>query len=238
MIIFPAIDIKGGRCVRLFKGDFATVEQVAENPLETACSFVNNGAEWIHMVDLDGALAGERVNSNVFIEVAANTSLKVELGGGIRNMKDIAFYIEHGISRVILGSAALKDPELVRTAVKEYGSHIAVGIDAKNGYVATEGWTEKSNVHFNDFAKQMEAIGVQTIIYTDISKDGTLSGPNLEELGAIHDAVDCDITASGGVTTIEDIAALKQLDLYGAICGKSIYKGTLSLKEAVDLCKI
>lgn len=237
MIIFPAIDIIAGKPVRLFKGDFATAEQVADDALETALSFEKDGAEWIHMVDLDGSLKKERVNSETFIRVANETSLKVELGGGIRTMQDVDFYANKGISRIVLGSVAVKNPELVKESVKEFGDLIAVGIDAKNGYVATEGWTESSNIYFTELAKRMEDFGVKTIIYTDISKDGTLSGPNVEQFVEINNAVSCNITASGGVTNIDDIIALKNENLYGAICGKSIYNGTLKLKEAIEVCK-
>lgn len=223
--------------MRLLKGDFATVEQVAEDPVATARSFEEAGAQWIHMVDLDGALEGKRVNASVYLSVAAQTGLRVELGGGIRTMQDITYYLEHGISRVILGSAAVKNPALVKEAVAVYGDAIAVGIDAKNGFVASEGWLEASNVHYIALAQEMERFGVKTIIYTDISKDGTLSGPNLQQLIALNQAVSCDVVASGGVTSIADIAALQEAGLYGAICGKSIYKGTLSLKEAVRLCR-
>ena len=237
MIIFPAIDIIDGKPVRLFKGDFSTAEQVAEDALQTAQGFVDAGAEWIHMVDLDGSVQKKRVNHQVFVDVANQTSLKVELGGGIRTMQDIDYYANNGISRVILGSVALKNPALVKEAVKEFGDLIAVGIDAKNGFVATEGWTEGSDTFYIDLARQMEDMGVKTIIYTDISKDGTLTGPNIEQLTALNKAVSCDITASGGVTNIDDIIALKDKGLYGAICGKSIYKGTLDLKQAVEVCK-
>lgn len=237
MIIFPAIDIIDSKPVRLFKGDFATAEQVAEDALQTAEGFVKAGATWVHMVDLDGSLQKKRVNHQTFVDVANQTSLKVEIGGGIRTLEDIDFYANHNISRIILGSVALKNPELVREAVKEFGNLIAVGIDAKHGFVATEGWTESSSTHFIDLARQMEDMGVKTIIYTDISKDGTLSGPNIEQLVELNNAVSCDITASGGVTNIDDIIALRNEGLYGAICGKSIYKGTLDLKEAVEACK-
>lgn len=237
MIIFPAIDIMNGKPVRLYKGDFSTAKQVAGDALETAENFVKAGCEWIHMVDLDGSLKKEPVNAETFISVARETPLKVELGGGIRTMKDIDFYINKGISRIILGSVALKNPKLVEEAVKEFGAAIAVGIDAKQGYVATEGWVEGSDVYFTDLAIRMEAVGVKTIIFTDIGKDGTLSGPNLEQLVEIDRAVSCDITASGGVTSIGDILALRDKKLYGAICGKSIYERTLDLREAVEVCK-
>lgn len=237
MIILPAVDIMDSKPVRLYKGDFSTAHQVAEGALKTALDFEKTGAEWIHMVDLDGSLMKKRVNEKIFLSVAENTALKVEVGGGIRTMQDIDFYISSGISRVILGSVALKDPELVKKAVNAYGDKIAVGIDAKNGYAAAEGWTQTSDIYFTDLAKKMEQCGVKTIIYTDISKDGTLSGPNLEQLDEINSAVSCDIIASGGVTDIDDIKALKSLGLYGAICGKSIYSGSLDLKQALEVCK-
>lgn len=233
MLIFPAIDIHNQTCVRLYKGDFSTAQKVAEDPLETANSFREAGAHWLHMVDLDGAKNGSPQNREIFVTVAKKSGLKLELGGGIRDMQMVSYYLEQGISRVILGSAAVKNPSFVKEAVKEYGERIAVGIDAKNGMVAAEGWLSTSDVHFLDLAKQMEAIGVTCLIYTDISKDGTLSGPNLEQLAAINEAVSCDVIASGGVTNLSDIKALKELGLYGAICGKSIYQGTLSLKEAI-----
>lgn len=237
MVILPAVDIMDGKPVRLYKGDFSTAHQVAEGALKTALDFEKAGAEWIHMVDLDGSLMKKRVNEKIFLSVAENTALKVEVGGGIRTMQDIDFYISSGISRVILGSVALKDPELVKKAVNAYGDKIAVGIDAKNGYAAAEGWTQTSDIYFTDLAKKMEQCGVKTIIYTDISKDGTLSGPNLEQLDEINSAVSCNIIASGGVTDIDDIKALKSLGLYGAICGKSIYSGSLDLKQALEACK-
>lgn len=237
MVILPAVDIMDSKPVRLYKGDFSTAHQVAEGALKTALDFEKAGAEWIHMVDLDGSLMKKRVNEKIFLSVAENTALKVEVGGGIRTMQDIDFYISSGISRVILGSVALKDPELVKKAVNAYGDKIAVGIDAKNGYAAAEGWTQTSDIYFTQLAKKMEQCGVKTIIYTDISKDGTLSGPNLEQLDEINNAVSCDIIASGGVTDIDDIKALKSLGLYGAICGKSIYSGSLDLKQALEVCK-
>ena len=235
MIILPAIDIKDGNCVRLYKGDFATAEKVAEDYMQTAKGFVSDGAKWIHMVDLDGAKNGKPVNSDIFTDVAKNTDLKVELGGGIRSLDTVEYYISNGISRVILGSIALKNQQIVIDAVKEYGDRIAVGIDSKNGMVAAEGWLEASEVDYIQLALQMIEAGVQNIIFTDISKDGTLSGVNLEQLAALKNATEgkCNIIASGGVHTIADITACKELDLYGVICGKSIYSGTLDLKEAI-----
>lgn len=236
MIIFPAIDIKNGTCVRLYKGEMSTAEKVADSHLKTAQSFLNDGAEWIHMVDLDGAVEGKLVNSGIFIDVAKNSGLKVELGGGIRSMRNIEYYLENGISRVIIGSAALKNPQLVKDAVSAYGEKIAVGIDARGGMVAAEGWVETSDISYIELAKRMEDIGVKCIIYTDIECDGMLSGPNTKQLVTLNNAVSCDITASGGIKSIEDIKELKNNKLYGAICGRSLYKGTLNLKDAVKLC--
>lgn len=234
MVILPAIDIKDGNCVRLFKGDYGTVQKVADSYMETALSFVKAGAEWIHMVDLDGAKDATQQNKEIFLDVAKNTKLKVEVGGGIRTLDTVEMYLSGGISRVIIGSAAVKNPQLVKDAVKEYGERIAVGIDAKNGFVATEGWLETSNVHFAELAKAMSDIGVKYIIFTDISKDGTLSGVNAQQLDEINKCCNANIIASGGVHTIDDIITCKKLGLYGTICGKSIYSGTLDLREAVE----
>lgn len=236
MILFPAIDIRNGQCVRLTQGVFSTAEKVAEDWLNTAMNFNQEGAEWVHMVDLDGALSGKPENSLIFITIAKDTPLKVQLGGGIRSMESISYYIEHGISRVILGSIAIQNPDLVKEAVREYGNRIAVGIDAKKSMVKSSGWLTDSSIHYIEMAKQMESLGVETIIYTDISRDGTLEGPNLEQLQAIDNAVTTNIIASGGIRNLEDIKILKEMQLYGAICGKSLYKGTLSLKEAINCC--
>lgn len=236
MIILPAIDIKDGNCVRLLKGDFATVHKVAESYMDTAVSFEAAGAGWIHMVDLDGAKEGKPVNSDIFLDVAKNTCLNVEVGGGIRSLETVEYYISGGVSRVILGSVALKNPQIVIDAVKEYGDKISVGIDAKNGIVAAEGWLEDSQVNYIDLSLEMIKAGVKNIIFTDISKDGTLSGVNVEQLSALRKAAgdNCGITASGGVHDIEDIKACKKMGLYGVICGKSLYSGTLDLKEAIE----
>ncbi len=237
MIILPAIDIKDGNCVRLFKGDFSTVEKVAADYLETAKSFEAAGAKWIHMVDLDGAKEGKPVNAKIYTDVAEKTNLKVEVGGGIRNLETIQEYLNMGISRVILGSVALKNPELVSDAVEKFDSEkIVVGIDAVNEMVATEGWLESSDVNYIDLANKMIETGVKYFIFTDISKDGTLSGVNVQQLKKLADATygKCNIIASGGVHTMDDIVVCKEMGLYGTICGKSIYKGTLDLREAVE----
>lgn len=238
MIILPAIDIKDGNCVRLFRGDFSTAEKVASDYMETAMGFEKAGASWIHMVDLDGAKEGRPVNTQIYKDVAEKTSLKVEVGGGIRTLDTVEEYLSMGISRVIIGSAALKDPQLVKDAIKNFGSErIAVGIDSKDGMVAAEGWLESSDVYYVDLAKEMIRIGVKCFIVTDISKDGTLSGVNIGQLSELAEKTkgECSIIASGGVRTIDDIIACKKLGLYGTICGKSIYSGTLDLKEAVRI---
>ena len=237
MIILPAIDIKDGNCVRLVKGDYGTAHKVADNYMDTARMFESCGAGWIHMVDLDGAKDAAQTNKDIFIDVAKNTKLKVEVGGGIRTPEAAEMYLSAGISRVIIGSAAVKDPALVKTLVKEYGERIAVGIDAKNGMVATEGWLETSDVRFTELAKAMSDIGVKYIIFTDISKDGTLAGVNTEQLDEINRACSANIIASGGVRDISDIRRCRELHLYGAICGKSIYSGTLDLKEAIECAR-
>lgn len=237
MIIFPAIDIMDGKPVRLLRGDFATAEQVAEDVLSTAKQFARVGCTWVHIVDLDGSLQKKPVNTDPILQVVEHTPLKVEVGGGIRTMEDIAFYLDRGVDRVILGSVALKNPELVQQAVDAYGDKIAVGIDAKQGMVATEGWTEDSKMDFIDLAKAMEKMGVATIIYTDIGRDGTLSGPDVQGLDRLNKAVSCNVIASGGVTTITDILVMKDKKMYGTICGKCIYKKTLDLREAVGICK-
>ena len=237
MVIFPAIDIMDGKPVRLLRGDFDTAEQVAEDVLSTAKQFARVGCTWVHMVDLDGSLQKKPVNTDPILQVVEHTPLKVEVGGGIRTMEDIAFYLDRGVDRVILGSVALKNPELVQQAVDAYGDKIAVGIDAKQGMVATEGWTEDSQMDFIDLAKAMEKMGVATIIYTDIGRDGTLSGPDVQGLDRLNKAVGCNVIASGGVTTITDILVMKDKKMYGTICGKCIYKKTLDLREAVGICK-
>lgn len=237
MNLFPAIDMKDGECVRLKKGDMGTSEKVAENPVQTACAFAAAGARWLHMVDLNGAVSGRRVNDSAIIETVRASGLQTEVGGGIRSMADVEHYLEHGISRVILGSAALKNSGLVREAVRAFGGeHIAVGIDARSGRVAAEGWVEDSDVDYIELARRMEDAGVRYLIYTDISRDGMLGGPDLEGLDRLNAAVSCCVTASGGVRSLEDLRVLTELGLYGAICGRSLYAGTLDLRQAVKQC--
>lgn len=234
MIIFPAMDIIDGKCVRLYKGDFATSEIVGENPVNTALELKNQGAEYIHMVDLDGALKGFSANLKVIAQVCEALKMPIQLGGGIRDMATIKKILSVGVTRVILGTAALNNPEFLKSAVKQYGDAIAVGIDAKDGYVAVEGWVNVSKVNYIDFGKEMESIGVKTIIFTDVSRDGTLTGPNFQQTLKLRDAVKCNIIASGGVKDIEDINILAKNEVYGVIVGKAIYSGSVMLREAID----
>lgn len=233
MRILPAIDLKDGQCVRLQKGDYGTAHKVAEDPVETARGFLAAGAKLIHMVDLDAAKDGSHANYGVVERVIQETGAAVELGGGVRSMADVEAVLALGVTRVIIGSAAVKNPSFVREAVEKYGDKIAVGIDAKSGTVRTEGWLNDSGEDFISFAKLMERYGVQTIIFTDIDKDGMLAGPNFEQLSMLRAAVCCGIVASGGVSTIEDIRKLKALGIDEAIAGKAVYTGALDLAAAI-----
>lgn len=237
MRVLPAIDLKDGQCVRLKKGDYGTAHKVAEDAVETAKSFLAAGAELIHMVDLDGAKDGSHANYDVVRRVLAETGAQVELGGGIRTMADVEAVLALGVSRVIIGSAAVKNPELVREAVAQYGDKIAVGIDALGGTVRTEGWLRDSGEDYIAFAKLMESYGVRTIIFTDIDKDGMLEGPNFEQLGRLRAAVSCGIVASGGVSTLSDIARLRDMGIDEAIAGKAVYTGALDLAAAIGEAK-
>ncbi|MEG1981314.1 MAG: 1-(5-phosphoribosyl)-5-[(5-phosphoribosylamino)methylideneamino]imidazole-4-carboxamide isomerase [Clostridia bacterium] len=236
MIILPAIDIKNGECVRLYKGAFDTTYKVAESAIKTAKTFKNAGANWLHMVDLDGALTSNGQNANLIIETIKKSGLNAEVGGGIRSLETIEFYLNAGVKRVILGSAAINNEEFTSEALKKYGDKIAIGIDALDEKVSIEGWTKKTEINYIEFAKKLESLGAKYIIFTDISRDGMLSGPNLNQLQELIKAVDINIIASGGIRDIDNISDLLSLGVYGAICGKSIYSGTLMLEEAVALC--
>ncbi len=236
MILLPAIDLHQGQCVRLFQGQYETAEVVAANALDTAREFREAGAHWIHMVDLDGAKEGAPRNRDIILEVARNTDLRVEVGGGIRTLETVDDYLKNGVSRVILGSVALKDPELVAAAVKKYGKKIAVGIDARDGMAAAEGWLEDSGRDYIQVAKEMEALGVQYLVCTDIAKDGAMAGPNLPMLDRLNRSVSCNVIASGGVSSLLDLVALVDLGLYGAIAGKSVYTGALDLRAGFSAC--
>lgn len=233
MIILPAIDMKDGACVRLRKGKFSTAHQVANSAIETAKAFVDAGAKWIHMVDLDGARNGVRTNFPYIYEVIQNSGLNVELGGGIKSELDVITIAEAGVKRFVIGSAAVTKPEVVEYAVKKYGDKVAVGIDCMNGKVRTAGWEEDTGLDYLDFARQMEEKGVKTIIFTDIAADGMLSGPSFEQLACLQNSVNCNVIASGGVTTLNDVKKLRDMGLYGAIIGKAYYAGTIDLAEAI-----
>lgn len=237
MIILPAIDIRGGNAVRLYQGDYNKEEIVANDIMQTAFTFQEKGAEFVHLVDLDGAKDGVGVNHNIIIRIAKELDIPVEVGGGIRDMKTIDHLLSNGVKRVILGTVAMENEKLVKEAVAEYKNGIAVGIDCKNGYACGRGWLSESSIHYIDFAKKMESYGVDNIIVTDISRDGTLTGPNTEMLKELKKSVNIKITASGGIKDIMDIKSLKEIDLYGAITGKAIYANTLSLEEAINICK-
>lgn len=234
MIIFPAIDILKGKCVRLIQGDYNQEKVYGDSPVAMAKKWEEKGAEYIHIVDLDGAKSGDSINKSVIKEIAENVNIPIQVGGGIRSLDIISFYLNSGVSRVIIGTAAIQDPEFLKEAVNQYGDKIAVSLDARNGFIATDGWTDTSEVKAIDLVKQLEQIGLKTIVYTDIAKDGMLQGPNLEEQRAINDATSMNLIASGGVTTKEDVNNLQTLNLYGTIIGKALYDGKLDFETVVE----
>lgn len=231
MILFPAIDIRNGKCVRLRQGDYAQEKVYHDSPVTVAMEWEKQGAEYLHIVDLDGAKTGTPANQSAIQSIAKQTSIPIQLGGGIRSMETIETYISLGVDRVIIGTAAINDREFLQQAVNRFGNNIAVSIDARNGYVATNGWVETSEVKAADLIKDLENVGVATIIYTDILKDGMLAGPNFDELKTIQAATSVQVIASGGVTDVQDVTRLASLELYGAIIGKALYDGTLSFSE-------
>ena len=237
MILFPAIDLYEGKAVRLYKGDYANMTVYSENPIEIARDFEACGCRYIHMVDLEGAKDGATPNLSIVEQVAKETALFVEIGGGIRTMETVERYFNAGVSRVILGTAAVNDEAFLKAAVSKFGEKIAVGADVKDGYIAIKGWLEKSAITLEDFLQKMEAIGVKNIICTDISKDGAMKGTNLTLYRQLSQKYKMDITASGGVSTLEDIRQLRQMDLYGAIIGKAYYTGAIDLREALEVAK-
>ncbi|WP_010529314.1 1-(5-phosphoribosyl)-5-[(5-phosphoribosylamino)methylideneamino]imidazole-4-carboxamide isomerase [Lentibacillus jeotgali] len=230
MILFPAIDIRNGKCVRLIQGDYNKEKIYNDSPVDQARQWERNQAEYLHIVDLDGAKDGASANIETIRKIAEATTIPVQVGGGIRSMNTIRQYLSAGVDRVIVGTAAIHDKAFLKEALSTYGDQIAVSIDARNGRVATDGWTETSNVTAKELIKELEAIGVATIIYTDILKDGMLKGPNFEELEAINKLTTINVIASGGVSSKEDINQLKNMNLYGAIIGKALYDGTLSFQ--------
>ncbi len=233
MIILPAIDLKDGAVVRLYKGSFDTVHRVASDPMTVAQAFQEAGAKWIHMVDLDGAKDGVRRNADL-VRAVAKLGLQVELGGGIRSMADLEAVFALGVARAVIGSAAVSNPELVAQALKTYGAQrIAVGIDAHDGKVKTAGWEVDSGLDYLEFAQNMEKLGVKIIIFTDIETDGMLSGPSFARLQQLQQTVSCDLIASGGVSGNQDIVDLERMGLYGAIIGKAYYAGAIDLVQAI-----
>lgn len=237
MIILPAIDLFGGKAVRLLKGDYNNMTVYSDNPLSLAKDFEQMGATHLHTVDLEGAKDGTTPHLELISKIAAETSLKIEIGGGIRTMEKVESYLNSGVDKVILGTAAVTDPDFMAKAAAKYGSHIAVGADVRDGYIAIRGWLEKSPLTLEALIEKTLSMGISNIICTDISKDGAMNGTNLalyKELAAKYTA---DITASGGISSIEDIKALRAMNVYGAIVGKAYYTGAIDIKQAIEVAK-
>lgn len=237
MIILPAIDLFEKKAVRLLKGDYEKMTVYSDNPIEIARDFEEKGAKYIHMVDLEGAKDGSVPNISVVSQVAKETNLFVEIGGGIRNIETADKYFSVGVDRVILGTAAVNDEEFLKKALDKYGEKIAVGADVKDGFIAIKGWLEKSQVSLEDFFEKMEKLGVDNIICTDISRDGAMRGTNLEMYKRLSEKFKVKITASGGVSDIDDVKKLRQMNLYGAIIGKAYYTGAIDLRQALEVAK-
>lgn len=237
MRIYPAIDIKDGNCVRLFQGEFSKLTVYGDSPAKTAMEWERQGGEFIHVVDLDGALKGHGVNAEKIREICAAVSVPVQTGGGIRTMEDIEDKLQCGINRVIIGTSAVRDSEFVKRAVSKYGEKIVIGIDAKNGHVAIDGWEKTSDFTAVEFAKKMEALGIKTIVYTDISTDGTLQGSNVGAMREMVENTGLDVIASGGIGNIEHIKALLPTGVEGVIVGRALYTGAVKLKDAVIAAK-
>lgn len=235
MKIFPAIDLFQGKAVRLYKGDYNEMTVYSDKPWEIAQDFKNSGAEYIHIVDLEGAKDGTTPNIETIKKIIEVSGLKAEVGGGVRNMETVEKYVQAGVMRVILGTAAVKDREFLINAVKKYGEKVAVGADIINGNVAIKGWTETSDITMDDFFKDLVEIGVKTVICTDITKDGTMQGTNRQLYKELSEKYKIDIVASGGVNSIDDIKALKEMNLYGAIIGKAYYLGAIKINEAIEV---
>lgn len=233
MEIFPAIDLKDSKVVRLSQGDYDKVDVFSTNPLDVAKGFQKDGAKNLHVVDLDGARDGELSNFDVIKNIIKNTSMFVQVGGGIRDKDRIQKYVDIGVGRVILGTIAAQSPDFVEEMVKKFGDKIAVGVDAKDGRVAVKGWTEVTDIDSIEFCKKMQDIGVKTIIYTDIAKDGMMSGTNMDIYKELAEKLSLDIVASGGITSADEIPKLKEIGTYGAIIGKALYLGDISLKEVL-----
>ena len=235
MLIFPAIDLFEGKAVRLYKGKYEDMTVYSEKPWEVALDFKKSGCKYIHIVDLEGAKNGDTPNIETVKKIVEASGLKAEIGGGVRSMNTVEKYLNAGVMRVILGTAAVKDPEFLRKAVKEFGERVAVGADILNGNIAIKGWTETANITTDQFFCQLEDIGVKTVICTDISKDGTMLGTNRELYKELSQKYKINIVASGGVNSLEDIIALNEMNLYGAIIGKAYYTGAIELKKALEV---
>lgn len=233
LTIYPAIDMRGGKCVRLLQGDYDQETIYGNSPFDMAKSFAEDGAEWIHMVDLDGAKDGMRVNDRFVIEAAQKLQVKIQIGGGIRSEEDILHYLENGVNRVIIGSIAVSNPEFAIEMIKKYGGKIAVGIDAKNGYVATHGWLDTSELKAVDLGKRFAEAGAETFIFTDIATDGTLAGPNIAAVCEMAEVTGKNVIASGGVSSLADLKAIASKGIQGAIVGKALYENRFTLKEAL-----
>lgn len=237
MNIFPAIDLYGGKAVRLFKGDYEQMTVYSENPVEVALDFQGCGAKFLHLVDLEGAKTGLTPNLEVVKTIVDNTRLFTEIGGGIRSIETVERYLNIGVDRVILGTAAVKDEAFLKEAVSNFKEKIAVGADIKDGFVAIKGWVEKTNYSCDEFCKKMQGLGVTTLICTDVSRDGAMQGTNLELYKRLSEKYSMQIVASGGVSSIEDVKALAKMRLYGAIIGKAYYTKAIDLKEAIEVAK-
>ena len=235
MYLYPAIDLVQGKAVRLFKGDYARMTVYSDDPVSVAKDFQAAGSKHIHLVDLEGAKSGVPENLETIKSIIAETDLFVEVGGGIRNMETVETYLNAGVNRVILGTAAVTDPEFLETALTKYGEKIAVGVDLKDGFVAIKGWTETSELTADVFFAKMESLGVKTIICTDISRDGAMKGTNRELYKELSQKYDIDLIASGGVSSLEDVQALAAMNLHGTIIGKAYYIGAINLKEAIEV---
>jgi len=237
MYLYPAIDLVQGKAVRLFKGDYTQMTVYSDDPVSVAKDFQAAGSRHIHLVDLEGAKSGVPENLDTIKKIIAETDLFVEVGGGIRNMQTVETYLNTGVNRVILGTAAVTDPAFLETALQKYGEKIAVGVDLKDGFVAIKGWTETSELTADEFFARMEALGVKTIICTDISRDGAMRGTNLALYQQLQEKFRMDITASGGVSSMEDVKKLREMNLYGAIIGKAYYTGAIDLAQALEAAK-
>ena len=237
MYIYPAIDLYGGKAVRLFKGEYSQMTVYSDDPVGVARDFAAAGASRIHLVDLEGAKTGKPANLSAIAKIIEATGLFAEVGGGIRDMETVESYLSIGVSRVILGTAAVTNPAFLREALAKYGEKIAVGVDLKGGFVAIKGWTETSELKAGDFFEKMQTLGVKTIICTDISRDGAMKGSNLNLYRDLSARFDIELIASGGVSSMEDVTALAAMGLHGAIIGKAYYVGAVDLKEAVEAAK-